>query len=647
MPRLLLPVALLVAIAAATVVSDRPAPPADFTFINRGDVTTLDPQRMSWVQDFRVANAIFEGLVRRDVFTRGYDPLPGVAERWDVSDDRRTYVFHLRPDARWSDGEPVRAGDFVYSWRRALLPDTASDYTGLFQLIEGGREFFAWRDAALKDFAARRAAARAGAVATFDDRAESRALWERTERAFADMVSLRAPDDRTLIVTLARPTPYFLDLCSMPVFHPVSPPLVRSYETIDPATGRLECGHGWTKPPLLVSNGPFVLTVWRFKRDMRLERNPYYWNRGALAVNSIAIPSVGDGNAAVLAFATGAVDWVSDVAPTYRGDMWADKLRFYGEQRALVERLRAEGLDQFEVDRRLPDDPRKHFHAIPTFGTFFWNFNCRPRLPDGRVNPFHDARVRRAFAMVIDKRALVENVKRCGEAPARALTPPGSITGYTPPRGIDCLSDVPDPDSRRSWVERARGLLREAGYADPRAFPAVELLFNKDAGHDLVAQAIARDWERSLGVTVTLAQKEVKVFKEDLRSGNFMTGRGGWYGDYGDPTTFLDLSRTGDGNNDRGYSSAAYDALLDRAEEETDPAARLAILEEAERLLMEDDLPMVPLYHYVTLYLFDPGRFTGLNPHPRTDQMLSLIDVFGDGKGTDEPKVMRGAGGIP
>ncbi|MFM9994489.1 MAG: peptide ABC transporter substrate-binding protein [Phycisphaerales bacterium] len=641
MARLAVPFLLLLGVIAVAVLSDRPQATADLTFINRGDVTTLDLQRMSWVQDFRAANALFEGLVRRDVFSPGYDPIPGVAERWEVSDDAREYVFHLRADARWSNGDAVTAGDFVYSWRRALLPETACDYTGQFQLIEGGAEFFAWRADALKGFAARRARAASTPGGTFDGPGEARALWRETEAKFAELVRLRAPDERTLIVKLRLPTPYFLDLCAMPVFHPVYPPLVKGHETLDPDSGRMECGHGWTKPPLLVSNGPMVLTVWRFKRDMRLEKSPHYWNRDALGVDSIAMPSVTDGNAAVLAFKTGAADWVSDVTPSYKGDMWADKLRFYAEHRAELDSLRAQGLDQFEIDRRLSDDPRKNIHAIPTFGTFFWNFNCRPRLPDGRVNPFHDARVRRAFAMVVDKRAIVDNVKRCGEPVARTLTPPGSIGDYREPRGIDCVSDFADADARRAWIERARGLLRDAGYPDPKQFPTVELLFNKDSGHDLVAQTLARNWEEHLGVPVTLAQKEIKVFKDDLVNGNYVTGRGGWYGDYGDPTTFLDLSRTGDGNNDRKYSSAAYDGLMDRAAAETDPGARLAILTEAERLIMEEDLPVIPLYHYVTLYLFDADEFTGLNPHPRADQMLHLIDVFGDGKGDDVPKVVR------
>lgn len=598
------------------IATDRPAPRADFTFVNRGDVTTLDLQRMSWMQDLRVARILFEGLVRLDVFTHEYGIEPGVADRWEVSDDGLVYTFHLRENARWSNGEPVTADDFVFSWRRALLPDTASDYTGLFQLIRGGKEFFEWRAAALAELA------RSG-----PDIGEARRLWAETERRFAGTIGLRAVDARTLRVELVRPTPYFLDLCAFPVFYPVYPPLVRRHETLQP-DGRIEQASGWTKPPHLVSNGAFRLTVWRYKRDMRFERNEHYWDAANIAIDSIAIPSIEDPNAQVLAFTSGSVDWTSDVTPAYRAEMLAEKRRFYEEHRETYERLRAMGLDQFEIDRRLPNDPRAHIHAVPSFGTYFYNFNCRPRLDDGRENPFRDARVRRAFAMAVDKRALVEQVRRCGEPAATTLIPPGSIGGYDSPAGLPF-----DP-------ARARALLAEAGWPDPSKFPTVEILFNKDGGHDLIAQAVAKDWQRNLGVSVSLGQKEVKIIRDDLKNGNFMVSRAGWYGDYGDPTTFLDINRSDDGNNDRKYSNPAYDALLDRAAMERDPARRMDLLEEAERIIVDEDVPLLPLFHYVTIYLFDAHRISGINAHPRVTQSLYLVDVLGDGKGPDTSRAL-------
>src|SRR5690349_12970231 len=127
MLRILAPLGLLLAAIAGVIATDRPLPKADFTFINRGEVTTLDLQRMSWMQDLRMAKGLWEGLTTIDVFSRDYTPKAGTADRWEISPDRRTYRFHIREEARWSNGDRVRAGDFVYAWRRALLPDTAAD----------------------------------------------------------------------------------------------------------------------------------------------------------------------------------------------------------------------------------------------------------------------------------------------------------------------------------------------------------------------------------------------------------------------------------------------------------------------------------------------------------------------------------------
>ncbi|MCC5822056.1 MAG: peptide ABC transporter substrate-binding protein [Phycisphaerales bacterium] len=634
MLRLLLPVFLLLALVGASVLSDRPMPRADFVFINRGDVNTLDPQRMSWMQDLRVARLIFEGLVQNDVLSDDYAIIPAIAESWTVSEDGLTYTFHLRDNARWTNGSPVTAQDFRFTWRRALLPDLASDYVGMFLLIRGAQDFYDWREQALNDFGERQfPSARARAEAADE-------LWEHTKDRFDEMVALTAPDPLTLVVELERPIPYFLDLCAFAVFYPVYGPLVSQFERPDPVTARLMRRPGWTKPGVLISNGPFELVRWRFKRDMRLEANDLWWNRESLAIESIDIPSVNDPNAVTLAFQTGSVDWVSDVTAAYRGDLLADKLDFYREHAEEYERLKAKGLDPYEIDRRLPEDPRKHIKATPAFGVYFYNFNCRPILADGRPNPFHDARVRRAFAMCIDKQAIVDEVRRLGESVAHTLIPPGSIGGYTGPQGIPHIGQARNEAEREAIAQEARALLEEADF--PPNF-VVELLFNTDGGHDLIAQAIAKNWQEYLGVQTRLTQKEIKIFREDLKNHRFITARAGWYGDYGDPTTFLNINQSQDGNNDRAYSNPEFDALLDRAAAELDPAERMAILAEAERMLVEEEFPLVPIFIYNNVQLFDSARVTGLTAHPRSKNNLYLIDILGDGKGPDKPRPMRPA----
>lgn len=634
--KLLVPLVALAALIVAAYLADPPEKRADFVFINRGDVATLDLQKMSWMQDLRVARILFEGLVTYDVFSREYRVKPAVAEEWKVSEDRRTYTFRLRENARWSNGKPVTADDFVYAWRRALIPEIGSDYVAQFQLIKGGKAFYDWRTDRLKQIEslAKSDAKRAAK--------EGAALWDETVARFENTVGVRAKDNgRTLEVELERPTPYFLDLCAFAVFYPVYPPLVAQYERPDPRTGRLDVQAGWTKPGTIVSNGPFVLTQWRFKRTMRFLKNPEYWNGAEIAVNSIEIPSVEDANAAVLSYNSGAVDWVSDVIPPYRRHILDAKRKFYDERRAArrewlarggdrtksepadIDALIAAGVDPIAVDAALPADPRKNVHTFPAFGTYFLNFNCAPKLADGRDNPFRDPRVRRAFAMTVDKQRVAGDLRGVGERTTATLIPPNSITGYVSPKGLAFDTAA------------ARQLLAEAGYPEGRGFPTAEILVSKDGGHDIIAQAVAKDWQDNLGVSVTVAVREVKVFRNDLKKQNFMISRAGWFGDYGDPTTFLEINRTGDGNNDRKYSSAVFDGLLDAAENEKDAAKRLAILSEAERVLIEDDLPFIPIFQYVQMYMFNVDEISGITSHPRQVQNLFLVDRLKDGQGSD------------
>ena len=632
MLRMFVPIILLFLLVGLSLISDRPQPPADLVYINSAEVNTLDPQRMSWMHDLRTARMLYQGLVQNDVLSDDFAIIPGVAEAWEISPDGITYTFHLRDNARWSNGEPVTSEDFRYSWRRAMLPDLVSDYVNMFLNIEGAEEFYNWRQEQLEGFSDR----------TFESAADRQKqayeLWQATQDKFDELVLMEAPDKHTLIISLKHPVPYFLELCAFAVFSPVYEPLVSQYERPDPTTARLIRKPGWTKPKVLISNGPFVLTQWRMKRDMRLEKNQYFWDKDSISIDSVLIPSITDPNAGVLAYQTGAIDWVADVTAPYRGDMVAQKREFLEEHADEIAKYRAQGLDQFEIDRLLPPDPRADTHAVSSFGTYFYNFNCKPLLPDGQVNPFADARVRRAFAMCVDKRSVADEVRRLGEPTASTLIPPGSIGGYDSPNGLPNIGDAKTQTERDAIIQEAHRLLKEADF--PEGF-IVSLAFNKDSGHDLIAQAIAKSWQKNLGVKTKLEQNEIKIFREDLKNKQYMTARAGWFGDYGDPTTFLDINYSSDGNNDRAYNNPIFDALLDQAATELDPVKRMAILSEAERIIVEEDLPLIPIFHYATIYMFDAHKLTGLSTHPRTKQNAFLIDILDDDKGPNKPKPMR------
>ncbi len=227
--KLLAPGLLLLAMIVAVIAGDRPPAPAEFTYSENTSIITLDPQRISYTHDMRVNYCLFEGLLRWDNTT--FIPQPAVASAWEQSEDGATYTFHLREDAKWSNGDPVVASDFIFAWRRLLLPDTAADYTALFFVIDGAEAFFNWRSEQLSAYATLPPAERTQQAA--DD------LWARTIERFNETVGLSATDDRTLVVTLERPTAYFLDLVCFAIAHPVHPETVERWASIDPQTGRL------------------------------------------------------------------------------------------------------------------------------------------------------------------------------------------------------------------------------------------------------------------------------------------------------------------------------------------------------------------------------------------------------------------------
>ncbi len=218
---------------------------ADFTFLNGNDPETIDPALITGQLEFRLVDCLFEGLLRYD--EKG-DPVPGVAESWEISDDGARYTFTLREDARWSNGDPVTAQDFVRSWQRALDPLTAASYAYQLFYIKGAEAF---SKGEIQDFS---------------------------------QVGAKALDRRTLQVDLNAPTPFFLHLAAFPTLRPVHMPTVEKY------------GDDWIKPQNLVSNGPYNMTAWRLYDRIRLQRNPLYWDAENVFFETVDALAVDDPN---------------------------------------------------------------------------------------------------------------------------------------------------------------------------------------------------------------------------------------------------------------------------------------------------------------------------------------------------------------
>ncbi len=568
--------AVVLAIYSIGTTDDR----ADLVYVNSSGIHTLDPAAITWKQDIRVASNIWEGLTILDPRTGA--PISGVAEPPDVSADGRTYTFTIKPDARWSNGDPVTADDFLRGWRRAIEPGTAGDYAFfLTEHVVGARDYYDWRNAAVAELSS---------LETGSDawRARFEEHTGQIEERFA-RVGLRAVAPQTLEVALDAPCAYFPDLCAFVALLPI-------HESIE----RLRIDHGgkgitaeglvvydpqWTKPdyhvngyPGLITNGPYMLDAWAFQRRLRMRANPHFREREQLECSTVEMAVYGDLNSAILAYESGDVDFLPEMGVPYGHEL--ARLAITGE--------------------------RPEFYNPAVFATYFYLFNCADATVDGRSNPFVDARVRKAFVLAIDRRAIAEQVVGRGEIPIGSVVPVGTIPGYEPPGGLEY-----DP------VEAQR-LLALAGYPGGAGLPEIDLLYNTGFIHERVCTAMADMWRRHLGAAIALRGKESKTFGEDRKNRRFMIARAGWYGDYGDPTTFLDLFLTGNGNNDSGHSDAEFDDVLGRAAAETDAENRLALLAAGEARLLRETVPVLPLYQATQLLAIKP-HVRGLVPNARLE----------------------------
>jgi oligopeptide transport system substrate-binding protein len=599
MTRLLVPPLVLVLILLALLSLDQRERDADLVLASDNEIFTLDPQRMSWLGDMRIAYALFQGLVRWN--TDDFSPQPAVATSWSTSDNGLVWTFHLDQDARWSNGTPVTADDFVWSWQRLLLPDTAADYSNLLFAVDGAKAFWDWRADALAQFTPSPGAAQV--------------LMDETEHHFADTVGITALNTHTLEIRLTHPLPYLLDLLAfapmMPVYRPAvegwpdhhatTPPPWddRQFVTLIPETGRLQPDHHWARPGTMVSNGPYVLDQWRYRRDLRLVPNTHANHSGE--IKSVLVRSFPDPNTALLAFRSGEVDWLTGVSADVRQDL-----------------LEAKAANPLDTDILV-----RSIHAIPAFGTDFYSFNCGDTLANGEPNPFHDERVRRAFALATDKQTIVDHVTGLHEPITGSFTPKGSIAGYSPPKGLGfdrvrALRELADA----GWSLNDSGALTDTMGT---SFPSVDIKYTTSSSRNRrIATALRSQWKEALGVEVTLSGQDSKSFGADLKNGDFMVARGRWYGDWGDPTTFLELFHSTNGNNDRQFSNPNIDAKLDAAAAETDPATRMDMLADIERELFEVHLPLLPICQLVEVTMHDPEALGGMTTHPR------LIQYIGD-----------------
>jgi oligopeptide transport system substrate-binding protein len=515
--------------------SDDPKPkveekkvPQVITFNLGADPKTIDPALNAAVDGSTVIANAFEGLMRVDEKDM---PIPGVAATYEISPDGLKYTFHLRKEAVWSDGQPVKAGDFEYAWKRALNPDTAAEYAYQLYYLKNGQGF---NESKLPD-----ADVSVG-----------------IKKATADEVGVKAIDDNTLEVNLEYPTLYFLSLMAFPTYAPVRKDIVEGNEK-------------WTlKPETYICNGAFTMTQWKAKDVIVFEKNAKYWDAANVKLDKINYKMLDDQNASLAGFKSGQLDLIQ------------------GPPQQEIPKLVADGIAQI----------------FPSLSTYYFCLNLSPeadKIDAAAGKALKDPRVRKALSLAIDRKIIVDKVALGGQIAATSFVP----IGIPDDKGANFTNkQYYTPEAN---VEEAKKLLAEAGFADGVGFPNMTIMYNTNQGHQNLAAAVQDMWRTNLGIEIDLRNQEWKVFQKTRTDKQFLIARHGWSGDYIDPMTFLDLFVTNGGNNDAAYSNPKYDEKIVGAKKEIDPAKRMALLHEAEDILMED-MPIIPLYYYTTVVCQKP-----------------------------------------
>lgn len=521
-----------------------------FNFNQTQLVRSLFPLSITFASEQHIALLVYEGLVRFN--SKDLEVEPGLAGSWEVDPTHTKYTFHLREGIRFHD-DPV----FPDGVGREL---TASDVVHcLTKLCEKG----------VGD----------GMFWVLQEKVEGADAYHQSGATNGQVSGIQAPDDRTVLITLVRPFPNFLQSLAVAgcAIWPRELPETYGSDLLTHAIG----------------TGPFRMVAARAGEAIVLERNPNYWGRDEEGrqlpyLDAVRITLDPDKEKEVAAFLAGRLSMVNELSPE-------------------TAHLLADSMDTSTGRRRF------NLQATPALATQYYCFNlAKP--------PFSDARVRRAFAMALNRQMLVDSVMYGLAVPAaHGMVAPG-LADYP----YDMVLGTPyDP-------EGARRLLAEAGYPGGQGFPRVQLqVDNSGFGYRRVASMAQEMLGRELGVAVTVSTVPSKVYYERIEQGEALFWREGWVADLPDAENFLallygknavaDTSEVSVFNTTR-YASPEFDEHFTMARSTGDGAQRLSYLARADKIAMRD-VPVVPLYHERYVMLVDP-RLIGL--HINAMELLDL-----------------------
>ncbi len=477
---------------------------------NQAEPSTLDPHQAGSAWENNIIGDLFLGLTTEDINGK---PIPGAAESWTTSADGLLWTFKLRPGLVWSDGVPLKASDFVFGFRLLLDPKTAALYASIQYAIKNAQEI-------------------------------------NSGKLPPDQVGVRALDNHTIEIELAAPTPFLPGLLTHYTSFPIPEHAYKKY------------GKDWIKPGNMVSNGPYTLVDWKAHEEIKLVKNPLFYDAKNVAIDEVYYYPTDDQNAALSRFRAGELD--ANIG------------------------TRAFATSQYAfIKENLPGQS----HVDPMLGSEYIALNTRRP-------PFSDQRLRKAVSLCLDREVLIDKVLRDGQLPAYSFVPPG-IDNYHSTARVDFAGQ---PIAQRQ--AEAKKLLAEAGYTADKPFSFEYMyMISIDSRRSVVAQSAML---KACGMIVRLVGNEPKIHYDAMRQADFIAAQARWGADYNDPQTFLYLldSRSG-AYNYGGYNNALYDQLSDQAKTTLDLEQRASILGRAEQIAL-DETAVVPMSFFTSRSLVAP-----------------------------------------
>lgn len=610
---------------------------------NSNEPKGLDPHLVSGVLESNIIRALFEGLCLGDPSNDGI-ALPGAAHSWEASEDFTQWTFNLQPDGMWSDGIPVTANDFVFSYRRMLSPDPdwPADYSEMLYFIENAEnyskdrrgEILMARDANFPTNWVTLSQANFSGDEDLDLKAYSGKKFDKLSAEEKEVILKYLPTNRDFSFKNAANTPFAkltpaerkLRLASKGLdklnkeeltFLKKNPdsflwPDSLNSEVKDAVIARLLEYVGqdlWDRARVGVS----AIDDFTLKVDLRGPvpflpeiTKHYTW----YPVPRHIVLKHGKITTAFSSQWTKPGNIVSNgpfKLKEWRTNHFIEVERnteYWDTERVQLNGIRYLPISNYYTETRMFGDEQLHVtYTIPSelipFAKKEFSQEVRQEPYVGvrflrsniRREPFNNPKVRRAFAMAIDQQAICEKILQGGQKPASGIVPP---FGEYEAAGVIKF----DP-------EKARQLLTDSGYKAASSFPDITVLTTDSDSGRREAEALQAMWEKHLGINVRIIQREWSTYQQMQTDADFDLVVAGWIGDYLDPTTFLEMWIKDGGNNNTGWDSPKFESLLNEAENTADIPTRMATLSQAERIILEDT-PVFPIYYYTTNYLIRP-----------------------------------------